>query len=70
MINRNTFIYSGRERKDTIIVAYLLEYYSEHATDCAGWMSTVSRALPLLFKYNYGLLLFYFSFRMHFEMNF
>ncbi|PKK73779.1 hypothetical protein RhiirC2_709382 [Rhizophagus irregularis] len=25
----------GRELKDTIIVAYLLEYYSRHATDCA-----------------------------------
>ncbi|GES84550.1 hypothetical protein GLOIN_2v1838566 [Rhizophagus clarus] len=43
----------GREIKDTIIVAYLLEYYSRHATDYVGWMSTVSRALPLLFKYNY-----------------
>ncbi|CAB4387556.1 unnamed protein product [Rhizophagus irregularis] len=30
----------GREIKDTIIVAYLLEYYSMHATDYAGWMST------------------------------
>jgi hypothetical protein len=38
------------------MVAYLLEYYSGHATDCAGWMSTVSKAIPLLFKYNYGLL--------------
>ncbi|RIA87165.1 hypothetical protein C1645_828188 [Glomus cerebriforme] len=43
----------GRELKDTIIVAYLLEYYSRHAVDYAGWMSTVSKALPLLFKYNY-----------------
>ncbi|CAB5389584.1 unnamed protein product [Rhizophagus irregularis] len=43
----------GRELKDTIIVAYLLEYYSRHATDCAGWMCTVSKAIPLLFKYNY-----------------
>ncbi|CAG8663971.1 12060_t:CDS:10, partial [Rhizophagus irregularis] len=43
----------GRELKDTIIVAYLLEYYSSHATDCAGWMCTVSKAIPLLFKYNY-----------------
>jgi hypothetical protein len=46
----------GRELEETIIVAYLLEYYSKHATDCAGWMSTVSKAIPLLFKYNYGLL--------------
>ncbi|PKY30107.1 hypothetical protein RhiirB3_485451 [Rhizophagus irregularis] len=43
----------GRELKDTIIVAYFLEYYSRNATDCAGWMSSVSKALPLLFKYNY-----------------
>ncbi|GBC09477.1 hypothetical protein RclHR1_00890013 [Rhizophagus clarus] len=43
----------GRELKDTIIVAYLLEYYSKNATDCAGWMSAVSTAIPLLFKYNY-----------------
>ncbi|CAB4389931.1 unnamed protein product [Rhizophagus irregularis] len=42
----------GRELKDTIIVAYFLEYYSRNATDCAGWMSSVSKALPLLFKYN------------------
>ncbi|PKY50669.1 hypothetical protein RhiirA4_531052 [Rhizophagus irregularis] len=43
----------GRELNDTIMVAYLLEYYSTHATDCAGWMCTVSKAIPLLFKYNY-----------------
>ncbi|PKY41679.1 hypothetical protein RhiirA4_441462 [Rhizophagus irregularis] len=42
-----------RELKDTIIIAYLLEYYSNHATDSAGWMCTVSKAIPLLFKYNY-----------------
>jgi hypothetical protein len=45
----------GRELKDTIIVAYLLEYYSQHERDNPGWMSTVSKALPLLYKYNYGL---------------
>ncbi|GES94214.1 hypothetical protein GLOIN_2v1475229 [Rhizophagus clarus] len=52
----------GRELKDTIIVAYFLEYYSSHAKDCASWMSSVSKALPLLFKYNYddyALKLFY-----------
>ncbi|CAB4379487.1 unnamed protein product [Rhizophagus irregularis] len=43
----------GREIKGTIIVAYLLEYYSRHAIDYAGWMSTVSKTFPLLFKYNY-----------------
>ncbi|GES84549.1 hypothetical protein GLOIN_2v1769896 [Rhizophagus clarus] len=45
--------YKGRELKDTIIVGYLLEYYSRHATENIGWMCTVSKALPLLFKYNY-----------------
>ncbi|CAB4389940.1 unnamed protein product [Rhizophagus irregularis] len=43
----------GRELKDTIVVAYFLEYYSRNATDNAGWMCTVSKAIPLLFKYNY-----------------
>ncbi|POG75683.1 hypothetical protein GLOIN_2v1475233 [Rhizophagus irregularis DAOM 181602=DAOM 197198] len=47
------FINKRREIKDTVIVAYLLEYYSRHATDSGGWMSTMSKALPLLFKYNY-----------------
>ncbi|CAI2171840.1 19309_t:CDS:10 [Funneliformis geosporum] len=41
------------EQKDTIVVAYLLEYYSSHAKDHVGWMVTVSTALPLLYKYNY-----------------
>jgi hypothetical protein len=50
----NFILFIGRELKDTIVVAYLLEYYSRHATDCAGWMSSVSKAIPLLFKYNYG----------------
>ncbi|CAB4404307.1 unnamed protein product [Rhizophagus irregularis] len=43
----------GRELKDTIIVAYLLEYYSRNPTNCVGWLCTVSKAIPLLFKYNY-----------------
>ncbi|CAB4441109.1 unnamed protein product [Rhizophagus irregularis] len=43
----------GRELKDTIIIAYFLEYYSRNATDNAGWVCTVSKAIPLLFKYNY-----------------
>jgi hypothetical protein len=47
-------LFIGRELKDTIIVAYLLEYYTKHAIDSAGWMCTVSKAIPLLFKYNYG----------------
>jgi len=48
-----------------------LEYYSGRAVGCAGWMDTVSKALPLLFKYNYGLLfnpIICFLFR-EFEMN-
>ncbi|CAB5370441.1 unnamed protein product [Rhizophagus irregularis] len=43
----------SRELKDTIVIAYFLEYYTRHATDYAGWMCTVSKAIPLLFKYNY-----------------
>ncbi|CAB5389616.1 unnamed protein product [Rhizophagus irregularis] len=43
----------GRELKDAIIVAYLLEYYSRNPTNCVGWLCTVSKAIPLLFKYNY-----------------
>ncbi|GBB90271.1 hypothetical protein RclHR1_17170002 [Rhizophagus clarus] len=43
----------GRELKETIIIAYFLEDYSRNATDCAGWMCTVSKAIPLLFKCNY-----------------
>ncbi|CAB4421654.1 unnamed protein product [Rhizophagus irregularis] len=43
----------GRNPKDAIIVAYLLEYYSRNPTNCVGWMCTVSKAVPLLFKYNY-----------------
>ncbi|CAG8721935.1 2494_t:CDS:10, partial [Rhizophagus irregularis] len=35
----------GRELKDTIIVAYFLEYYSRNATDCAGWMNDYARKL-------------------------
>lgn len=55
----------GRELKDTIIVAYLLEYYSRHAKESAGWMCTVSKALPLLYKYHYGVFLMLY-FRMTF----
>ncbi|CAB4421717.1 unnamed protein product [Rhizophagus irregularis] len=43
----------GRELKDAIIVAYLLEYYSRNPTNCVGWLCTVSKAIPLLFVYNY-----------------
>ncbi|CAI2181778.1 17756_t:CDS:10 [Funneliformis geosporum] len=42
-----------REFKDTVIVAYLLEYYSTNAIKSVGWMCTVSKALPLLYKYDY-----------------
>jgi hypothetical protein len=53
----NLILFIGRELNETIIIAYLLEYYSRNATDCAGWMSSVTKAIPLLFKYNYGSLL-------------
>ncbi|GBC18478.2 hypothetical protein GLOIN_2v1846762 [Rhizophagus irregularis DAOM 181602=DAOM 197198] len=45
--------FRGRELKDAIIVAYLLEYYSRNPTNCVDWMCTVSKAIPLLFEYNY-----------------
>jgi len=48
------YLFIDRELKDTIIIAYLLEYYSKHAKDHAGWMITVSKALPLLYKFHYG----------------
>ncbi|RGB40167.1 hypothetical protein C1646_753647 [Rhizophagus diaphanus] len=50
--NMELAIYYCRGLKDTIIVAYLLEYYSRNPTNCVGWLCTVS-AIPLLFKYNY-----------------
>src|SRR5436190_13615155 len=56
-INNYLIYFIGRELKDTVIVAYLLEYYSQHAMENPGWMTTVSKALPLLFKYHYGLLI-------------
>ncbi|GBC10383.1 hypothetical protein RclHR1_09590006 [Rhizophagus clarus] len=43
----------GRELKNTMIVAFLLEYYTSHAIEYAGWMTTVSKALPFLYMYNY-----------------
>src|ERR1051325_2101188 len=54
-------LFVGRELKNAIIVAYLLEYYSRNATNNVGWMCTVSTAIPLLFKYNYGSLFIYFK---------
>ncbi|GET65906.1 uncharacterized protein OCT59_016863 [Rhizophagus irregularis] len=36
----------------SLIVAYLLEYYTENSLKHIGWLSTVSEALPDLIKYN------------------
>ncbi|RGB37031.1 hypothetical protein C1646_695712 [Rhizophagus diaphanus] len=41
-----------KERKDAVMVGYLLEYYSENALHHIGWMTTISKALPLLYRYN------------------
>ncbi|RIA99477.1 hypothetical protein C1645_357996 [Glomus cerebriforme] len=41
-----------KERKDAVMVGYLLEYYSENALHHIGWMMTISKALPFLYKYN------------------
>ncbi|CAI2168588.1 18803_t:CDS:2 [Funneliformis geosporum] len=42
----------GKERKDAIMVGYLLEYYSENSIHHFGWMITISKALPLLYRNN------------------
>jgi hypothetical protein len=39
-------------QKDTIIVKYLLDYYSDNATKTSNWMFTVSKAIPFLYKYH------------------
>jgi len=36
------------------MVGYLLEYYSENAIYDIGWMITISKALPLLYRNNLG----------------
>jgi hypothetical protein len=51
---KKLILFIGRDLKDAIIVAYLLEYYSKNLTDCVGWMCTVSKAIPLLLKHKYG----------------
>jgi len=52
----------GKIHKDTIIVGFLLEYYSNHAMENIGWMFTVTQAIPLLLNCNLGLYLFNFFF--------
>ncbi|PKY51506.1 hypothetical protein RhiirA4_407483, partial [Rhizophagus irregularis] len=42
----------GGYRKDTIIVKYLLDYYSNNALDSSNWMFTVAKAIPILYEYN------------------
>ncbi|CAG8851178.1 27036_t:CDS:1, partial [Racocetra persica] len=43
---------AGTNRNDTVIVGYLLNYYSDNAMNNAGWMTTVSQALPDLYDHN------------------
>ncbi|CAG8711806.1 24992_t:CDS:10, partial [Dentiscutata erythropus] len=43
---------SGDRRQDTIIVGYLLSYYADNAMNNAGWMFTVTQALPELYDHN------------------
>ncbi|CAH1764434.1 13412_t:CDS:10 [Entrophospora sp. SA101] len=38
----------GKNHRHTIIIEFLLEYYSNHALVNVGWMFTVSQAIPLL----------------------
>ncbi|GBC40667.1 uncharacterized protein OCT59_029180 [Rhizophagus irregularis] len=42
----------GGYRKDTMIVKYLLDYYSNNALDSSNWMFTVAKAIPILYEYN------------------
>ncbi|CAG8529851.1 8900_t:CDS:2 [Funneliformis caledonium] len=41
----------GAYRKDTVVVKYLLDYYSDNATKTSNWMFTVTKAIPLLYEY-------------------
>ncbi|CAG8596783.1 805_t:CDS:2 [Funneliformis mosseae] len=41
---------SGGHRRDKVVVAMLLEYYSNNAEKDTGWMYTLTNALPLLSK--------------------
>ncbi|GBB96951.1 hypothetical protein RclHR1_02880017 [Rhizophagus clarus] len=38
-------------RKNTIIIKYLLDYYTDNAVKTSNWMFTVSKAIPLLYEY-------------------
>ncbi|RGB23517.1 hypothetical protein C1646_774371 [Rhizophagus diaphanus] len=38
-----------RHRKYTIIIKYLLDYYSDNAIKSSNWMFTVAKAIPLLY---------------------
>ena len=42
----------GGYRKDTLIVKYLLDYYSDNAIKNSNWMFTVSKAIPLFYERN------------------
>jgi hypothetical protein len=37
------------------MLAYLLEYYSENSMTHIGWMINVTRILPKLSEYGYGM---------------
>ncbi|RIA85727.1 hypothetical protein C1645_830367 [Glomus cerebriforme] len=43
---------TGVHRKDTLIVGYLLDYYSDNAVKNSGWMVTVSQSLPYLYDHH------------------
>ncbi|CAG8482830.1 1275_t:CDS:2 [Acaulospora colombiana] len=48
---------AGNRWKDTIIVGYLLNYYADNAMKNAGWMFSVSQALPSLYDHHLGIYL-------------
>jgi hypothetical protein len=41
--------------RDAVMLAYLLEYYSENSMDHIGWMINVTKILPELSKHDYGI---------------
>ncbi|RIA85669.1 hypothetical protein C1645_830442 [Glomus cerebriforme] len=42
----------GRYRKDTVVVKYFLDYYSDNGLKSSSWMFTVSKSIPILYEYN------------------
>ncbi|EXX79115.1 hypothetical protein RirG_008700 [Rhizophagus irregularis DAOM 197198w] len=51
-----------RQGRDAIILAYLLEYYSENSMTHIGWMINVTKILPKLLNDDYyGIFILYYK---------